>query len=205
MRVPAHDVALCLLRATARPVAAPSANRSGQVSPTTAQHVLDELAGRIAAILDSGPCAVGVESTVLDLTGEPTLLRPGGATVEAIEALIGPLRRRDPAQSQKLRSPGLLASHYAPKLPVRLHATHVDADEALLAFGAPLRGAGATFNLSAARDLTEAAARLFTGLRWLDAEGQRRGLRRIAAMPIPIAGLGQAINDRLERAAAPRV
>jgi len=206
VRVPAHEVARRLLRATARPVAAPSANRSGQVSPTTAQHVLDELAGRIAAILDSGPCEVGVESTVLDLTGEATLLRPGGATVEAIEALIGPLRRLEPAPpTQDLRSPGLLASHYAPKLPVRLHATQVDADEALLAFGAPLPGAGATFNLSAARDLTEAAARLFTGLRRLDAEGQRLGLRRIAVMPIPARGLGLAINDRLERAAAPRV
>ena len=124
VRVPAHDAALALLREIGRPVAAPSANRSGQVSPTTARHVLDGLAGRIAAVLDSGPCPVGVESTVLDLSAaEPVLLRPGGATVEAIEAVIGPVRRRDTAQAPgALRSPGLLASHYAPRLPVRLDA-----------------------------------------------------------------------------------
>ncbi len=117
VRVPAHDAALALLRETGRPVAAPSANRSGQVSPTTARHVLDGLAGRIAAVLDSGPCPVGVESTVLDLSAaEPVLLRPGGATVEAIEAVIGPVRRNDTAQAPgALRSPGLLASHYAPR------------------------------------------------------------------------------------------
>ena len=209
VRVPAHPVALALLRAAELPVAGPSANRSGQVSPTTAQHVLDGLSGRIAAVLDGGPCAVGVESTVLDLAaGGAALLRPGGVPVEAIEAVIGPVARPIPASAaaatRTLRSPGMLLSHYAPALPVRLEARHVAPDEALLAFGEPLPGAGAVWQLSAARDLREAAARLFAGLRWLDAEGARLGLVRIAAMAVPREGLGAAINDRLERAAAPR-
>lgn len=202
VRVPAQPVALGLLRAVGRPVAAPSANRSGRVSPTSARHVLDGLGGRIAAVLDSGPCPVGVESTVLDLTGAPTLLRPGGTTVEAIEAVIGPLAR--PESAVAVRGPGMLASHYAPGLPVRLNAAEVCPDEALLAFGGPLPGAGAMFQLSPTGDLTEAAVNLFTGLRTLDEEGRRRGLRVIAAMRVPDHGLGRAINDRLERAAAPR-
>jgi L-threonylcarbamoyladenylate synthase len=206
VRVPAQDVALSLLRATGRPVAAPSANRSGHVSPTTAQHVLDELAGRIAAVLDSGPCPVGVESTVLDLSGgDPVLLRPGGATAEAIEAVIGPVQRVDTMQaSGGLRSPGLLASHYAPRLPVRLNAEDVRPDEALLAFGPPLSGASLVFQLSATANLTEAASRLFAGLRALDADGAGLKLARIAVMPIPERGLGLAVNDRLRRASAPR-
>lgn len=206
VRVPSHPGAQALLRATDRPVAAPSANRSGHVSPTTAQHVLDELRGRIAAVVDCGTCPVGVESTVLDLTGaQAVLLRPGGATVEMIEQIIGPVVRRHPAESRHSpRSPGLLASHYAPALPVRLDAGDVAPDEALLAFGSPLAGAGSVFNLSTSRDLTEAAAKLFGGLRTLDSEGARLGLTRIAAMPIPQSGLGLAINDRLARAAAPR-
>ena len=209
VRVPAHPVALALLQAVGRPVAAPSANRSGAVSPTTAQHALDGLDGRIAAVIDGGPCEVGLESTVLDLTGpQPCLLRPGGTAAEAIEALIGPVGRAiTPAaaeQRRTLRSPGLLVSHYAPALPVRLRATSVAADEALLAFGAPLPGAGTVFELSRAGDTVQAAARLFAGLRWLDAEGARLGLRGIAAMEVPPAGLGAAINDRLQRAAAPR-
>jgi L-threonylcarbamoyladenylate synthase len=209
VRVPAHATALALLRAVGRPVAAPSANRSGQVSPTTARHVLDGLAGRIAAVLDSGPCQVGVESTVLDLSGaQPFLLRPGGATVEAIEALIGPVKRGIPhavAEAARTpRSPGLQVSHYAPDAPVRLNANAARADEALLAFGPPPQGAGALFQLSAARDLTEAAANLFIGLHQLDAEATHLGLAGIAVMPIPEQGLGLAINDRLRRAAAPR-
>lgn len=207
VRVPAHDVALALLRAVGRPVAAPSANRSGQVSPTTARHVLDGLGGRIAAVLDSGPCPVGLESTVLDISGSrPVLLRPGGVTLEAIEAVVGPVRHGagHAEAAGALRSPGLMVSHYAPSLPVRLEATRVGPDEALLGFGPLLEGAGASFSLSSACDLTEAAARLFEGLRWLDAEGARRGLRAIAVMPVPRHGLGLAINDRLRRAAAPR-
>jgi L-threonylcarbamoyladenylate synthase len=198
VRVPAHPAALALLRAAARPVAAPSANRSGTVSPTAAAHVLDGLGGRIAAVLDSGACPVGVESTVLDLSGRtPTLLRPGGVALEAIEAVIGKVAT---GTTGELRGPGMLPSHYAPRLPVRLAAELVGADEALLAFGPPLPGAGAVYQLSAAADLREAAANLFAGLRVLDASGRTR----IAAMPVPMQGLGRAINDRLARAAAPR-
>jgi L-threonylcarbamoyladenylate synthase len=209
VRVPAHATALALLRAVGRPVAAPSANRSGQISPTTARHVLDGLADRIAAVLDSGPCPIGVESTVLDLCGaRPFLLRPGGVTVEEIEALVGPVGRGIPhavaEAARTLRSPGLLVSHYAPDAPVRLDADAVRADEALLAFGSKLQGAGAVFQLSASRDLTEAAANLFIGLRALDAEAARLRLSGIAVMPVPEHGLGLAINDRLRRAAAPR-
>ena len=210
VRVPAHPLALDLLRLAGTPIAAPSANRSGGVSPTTAAHVRAGLSGRIAAVLDGGPCTVGVESTVLDLSaGGAALLRPGGLPVEAIEAAIGPVGRPLPlaaaAATQSLRSPGMLLSHYAPSLPVRLEASAVDRDEALLAFGpSPLSGAGALWNLSPGGDVTEAARRLFAGLRWLDAEGQRLGLLRIAAMPVPQAGLGAAIADRLARAAAPR-
>ncbi len=209
VRVPHHRDALALLRAVGRPVAAPSANRSGQVSPTTADHVLDGLGGRIAAVIDGGPCAVGVESTVLDLTGaRPFLLRPGGVSAERIVALVGPIGRGiTPAAAEgarTLRSPGLMVSHYAPALPVRLDAAATGPDEALLAFGQPLPGAGVAFDLSRAADPVEAAARLFAGLRWLDAEGARLGLARIAAMPVPMEGLGAAINDRLQRAAAPR-
>jgi L-threonylcarbamoyladenylate synthase len=207
VRVPAHAQALALLRAVGRPVAAPSANRSGQVSPTTAAHVLDGLGGRIAAVLDGPACPVGVESTVLDLTSTgAVLLRPGGLPRAAIEAVIGRVGTGiTPAQAEAargLRSPGLLVSHYAPGLAVRLEAASVAADEALLAFGPPLPGAAVTYQLSEARDLTEAASRLFAGLRALDARGA--GLRGIAVMPVPMEGLGEAINDRLQRAAAPR-
>lgn len=209
VRVPAHPLALALIRAADMPVAGPSANRSGQVSPTTAEHVLDGLSGRIAAVLDGGPCAVGVESTVLDLAaGGAALLRPGGVPVEEIEALIGPVARPIPLaaaeRTRSLRSPGMMLSHYAPSLPVRLDAESVAPEEALLAFGRPLPGAGALWQMSETRDLREAATRLFAGLRWLDAEGARLGLVRIAVMQVPMDGLGAAINDRLARAAAPR-
>ena len=207
VRVPARAEALALLRQVGRPVAAPSANRSGQVSPTTVAHVMDGLGGRIAAVLDCGPCAVGLESSVLDLTGgTPVLLRPGGLTRERIEAVVGRVGTGiTPAAAEAargLRSPGLLVSHYAPRLPVRLAATAVGPDEALLAFGPPLPGAGRTYQLSESGDLAMAAARLFTGLRALDAAGS--AIVAIAVMPIPEEGLGVAINDRLQRAAAPR-
>ena len=204
VRVPGHEMAQALLRAVGRPVAAPSANPSGGVSPTRAGHVMDGLGGRIAAVLDSGPCPVGVESTVLDLCGPvPVLLRPGGVTLEALRDCLGAIQVGMPpaGQAAGLRSPGMLASHYAPNLPVRLDADLVTSQEGLLAFGPPLAGAGAVFQLSASGDSTEAASRLFEGLRVLDAHP---GLRGIAVMPIPAAGLGAAINDRLRRAAAPR-
>lgn len=201
VRVPAPPSARALLAALGRPVAAPSANPSGRVSPTTAAHVLHGLAGRLAAVLDTGPCIVGVESTVLDLTGAtPVLLRPGGVPVEALGPVIGPMMGFDGTGAP--RGPGLLTVHYAPGLPVRLAARTVAADEALLAFGPPLSGAGAVYNLSEGSDLPEAAARLFAGLRALDRAGTAAGLRRIAAMPVPETGLGAAINDRLRRAAA---
>jgi L-threonylcarbamoyladenylate synthase len=207
VRVPGHVVTMSLLRRVGRPIAAPSANRSGQVSPTSAQHVLDGLKDRIDAVLDSGPCKVGVESTVVDLSGpEPVLLRPGGIPAEDLEARLGaPFRRGVPqAASEDLRSPGLMVSHYAPILPVRLGATAIADDEALLAFGPPLPGGRCQFQLSKSGNATEAAAHLFEGLRWLDAEGARLGARGIAVMPVPESGLGVAINDRLRRAAAPR-
>jgi L-threonylcarbamoyladenylate synthase len=207
VRVPAHVVAMSLLRCLNRPIAAPSANRSGQISPTSAQHVLDGLDGRIDAVLDSGSCSVGIESSVLDLSGpQPILLRPGGVITEDLEACIGPLLRAGPhtAAGDGLRSPGMMMSHYAPDLPVRLGVTSVASDEALLAFGPPLPGARCLFQLSDSCSAIEAASRLFEGLRWLDVEGARSGARAIAVMPVPDSGLGLAINDRLQRAAAPR-
>ncbi len=209
VRVPAHPLAMALLRAIDRPVAAPSANRSGRISPTTAAHVHQELDGRIDAVLDGGPCAVGLESTVLDLCGtRPCLLRPGGVSPEAIEAITGPVSRPvTPAQAEaarNLRSPGLLVSHYAPHLPLRLDAAAAEPDEALLAFGLPPPGAAILHQLSENCDLAEAASRLFAGLRQLDIAGTRLGLRGIVAMPVPRHGLGLAIRDRLQRAAAPR-
>jgi L-threonylcarbamoyladenylate synthase len=202
VRAPSHPVAQALIRATGRPLAAPSANRSGAVSPTTAAHVAESLGDRVTMILDGGPCLVGVESTVLDLsTATPTLLRPGGATREAIEAMIGPMALSDaiPSGEAARKSPGQLESHYAPARPVRLGATTAGADEGLLAFGPEVpAGAMLTYNLSPGGDLGEAAANLFAMLRALD----RPGIGRIAVMPIPETGLGLAINDRLRRAAA---
>ena len=212
VRVPDGAGARALLRAFGRPVAAPSANPSGGVSPSTAAHVLAGLDGRIDAVLDCGPCTVGLESTVLDLSGEvPVLLRPGGVAIEAIEQLIGPVDRMGQpdgsAHSARPMSPGLLASHYAPSLPVRLDAADARPGEALLAFGPlppAMRQDGLVWNLSPGGDLREAAARLFSGLRHLDDEGRRHGLTGIAAMRVPPEGLGLAIRDRLQRAAAPR-
>jgi L-threonylcarbamoyladenylate synthase len=202
IRAPAHPVAQALIHAAGRPIAGPSANRSGAVSPTRAEHVAESLGDRMPMILDGGPCLVGVESTVLDLTtSTPTLLRPGGVTREAIEAVIGPVALSDalPSGDTAHKSPGQLASHYAPSRPVRLNAISVGLDEGLLAFGSsPLAGARITYNLSSTGDLAEAAANLFAQLRALD----RPDIGRIAVMPIPETGLGLAINDRLRRAAA---
>ncbi len=201
LRVPAHPVAQALLRAAARPIAAPSANRSGRVSPTAAEHVAAELGDAVALILDAGPCAVGIESTVLDLTGAvPVLLRPGGLALEALAEIFG--RIDVPAAGESApRAPGRLPSHYAPSLSVRLDATTARPGEALLAFGAAAPpGFAEVLFLSRAGDLPEAAANLFAMLRRLD----RPEYRAIAVMPIPEEGLGRAINDRLRRAAAPR-
>ncbi len=200
IRVPDHPVTLELLQKLGRPLAAPSANPSGRLSPTTAEHVLAGLAGELAAVLDGGPCRVGLESTVVQVVGgQPWLLRPGGLARPALEAIAGPLAQAQDAEQP--RSPGQLASHYAPHSPLRLEATQVAANEALLAFGPhPLAGARAVLNLSPRGDTTEAAAHLFAYLRDLDALAPAA----IAVMPIPVAGLGEAIADRLRRAAQPR-
>lgn len=197
VRVPAHPLAQRLLRAFGGPVAAPSANPSGRISPTRAEHVLEGLSGRIAAVLDGGPCAVGLESTILLPDPEPTLLRPGGLPVEALEAALGgPLATGGDAG--KPTSPGQLASHYAPDAALRLNATEAQSGEVLVGFGA-VQGA---LSLSETGDLVQAAARLFHALREADRLAGPQG--RIAFAPIPETGLGRAINDRLRRAAAPR-
>jgi L-threonylcarbamoyladenylate synthase len=202
LRMPAHPVARKLLAAFGKPIVAPSANKSGHVSPTTAAHVLADLRGRIDLIIDGGPCEVGVESTIVSLSDTPTLLRPGGLPREEIERVLGrPLA--DALSSETLgevpAAPGMLASHYAPKAQVRLNAGAARPGETLLAFGP---GAPAdVLNLSPRGDLVEAAANLFSHLRALD----RGGAKVIAVMPVPNEGLGEAINDRLRRAAAPRM
>jgi L-threonylcarbamoyladenylate synthase len=197
IRVPAHPVAQRLLRAFAGPVAAPSANPSGRVSPTRAEHVLDGLSGRIAAVVDGGPCTVGLESTIVLADPDPVLLRPGGLPVEVLEAALGePLAVGGDAG--KPTSPGQLASHYAPEAAIRLDATDARAGEVLVGFG-PVAG---QLTLSQSGDLVEAAARLFHILREADQRAGPGG--RIAFAPVPETGLGRAINDRLRRAAAPR-
>ena len=203
IRVPDHPVARGLLRALGKPVVAPSANQSGHVSPTTAAHVLSDLRGRIDMILDGGPTLVGIESTIVACFDRPALLRPGGAPRDAIERALGTtLADAPPEEPTAPLAPGMLASHYAPRARLRLDAKEVRDGEALLAFG-PDRPAGSgrhTLNLSEAGDLVEAAANLFSHLRALDA----LNATAIAVMPIPAEGLGEAINDRLSRAAAPR-
>jgi L-threonylcarbamoyladenylate synthase len=208
VRVPKHDVAQKILAAFAGPVVAPSANRSGHVSPTTAAHVLADLRGRIDLIVDGGATPVGVESTIVACLGEPMLLRPGGVPREAIEGVLGrpladPPPETAPVDDAPL-APGMLASHYAPRTPLRLHAHRIETGEALLAFGPALAESSANamimLNLSERGDLIEAAANLFSYLRTLDAAGAKC----IAVMNIPHQGLGEAINDRLKRAAAPR-
>jgi L-threonylcarbamoyladenylate synthase len=197
VRVPAHPLAQKLLRAFGGPLAAPSANPSGRVSPTRADHVLDGLSGRIAAVLDGGACAVGLESTIVLADPDPVLLRPGGLPVEALEAALGgPLAAGGDAG--KPTSPGQLASHYAPEAAVRLDATAAREGELLVGFG-PVKG---RLSLSETGDLVEAAARLFQTLREADRLAGPGG--RIAFAPVPDRGLGRAINDRLRRAAAPR-
>jgi L-threonylcarbamoyladenylate synthase len=199
IRVPDHPVAQALLREADRPIAAPSANRSGRVSPTQGAHVAEDLGDDVELILDDGPTPVGLESTVLDVSREfPALLRPGPVTFEALTDLLGPIALPG---SDVSRSPGMLPSHYAPRLPVRVAATEASPGEALLAFGpdAP-SGFAEVLWLSRSGDLAEAAANLFAMLRRLD----RPSFTGIAVMPIPEHSLGRAINDRLRRAAAPR-
>jgi L-threonylcarbamoyladenylate synthase len=202
VRVPAHSVARALLRAAGVPIAAPSANRSGHVSPTTAVHVGADLGERVAMILDGGTATIGLESTVVDATGaEPVVLRLGAASRADIARLLGRPVEVATGAAHKPASPGMLARHYAPAARLRLNATAVTPDEALLAFGTSQvpPHEGLMLNLSWSGDLREAAANLFSALRTLDAAG----VEAIAVMPIPEQGLGEAINDRLRRAARP--
>ena len=197
LRAPAHPVAQALLAKAALPLAGPSANRSGRISPTAAAHVEAELGDRPAMILDGGPSPFGIESTVVSVVGEPALLRPGAVPRETIERVLGaPLVAAKAAE--RAASPGQLPTHYAPMTPLRLDANAVNADEALLAFGGDVpAGARVTVNLSQSGNLEEAASKLFGALRELD----QAGATVIAVMPIPAFGLGEAINDRLRRAA----
>ena len=199
IRSPAHPVARGLLSAAGVPIAAPSANRSGSISPTTAAHALSELDGVLPVILDGGACQIGLESTIVGFEADtPVLLRKGAVTREAIEQVVGPTVA---SNSGKLLAPGMMTSHYAPTAQIRLNADSVEEQEALLGFGSVLPpGNYPMLNLSPRSDLSEAAANLFSMLRILD----KSGIEQIAVMPIPQVGLGEAINDRLARAAAPR-
>jgi len=205
VRVPDHPVAREILAAFAGPVVAPSANRSGHVSPTTAAHVLADLEGRIDLVIDGGATQVGIESTILAcLGGAPLLLRPGGLSRERIEAALETELAEPARATDAPLAPGMLGSHYAPRTRLRLEARAVEPGEALLAFG-PVAASGAeharaVLNLSSTGDLVEAAANLFSHLRALDAAS----VASIAVVPIPQEGIGEAINDRLARAAAPR-
>ena len=208
VRVPDHSVARAILSAFGRPVVAPSANRSGHVSPTTAEHVRADLSGRIDLIVDGGATPVGVESTIVACLGAPMLLRPGGVPREAIERALSRKLADTPHAAGHIDgaplAPGMLASHYAPRTRLRLNAKRVEPTEALLAFGPippeHVERARSVLNLSPGGNLIEAAANLFSHLRALDAAGASA----IAVMPIPEDGLGEAINDRLKRAAADR-
>jgi L-threonylcarbamoyladenylate synthase len=201
LRVPDHPVAQGLLHTAGRPIAAPSANRSGHVSPTTARHADEDLGQRVSMILDGGATEHGVESTVVDASGrELVLLRPGAITAEQIAATLGHAIQQAAAVSDAPLSPGQLASHYAPKARLRLYASEAREGEALLAFGPAAPSRGFVINLSPAGNLQEAAASLFAALRAFDAAGSEA----VAVMPVPETGLGVAINDRLRRAAAPR-
>jgi L-threonylcarbamoyladenylate synthase len=208
IRVPAHPVAQDILRAFGGPVVAPSANLSGHVSPTTAAHVQTDLGGRIDLVIDGGPVEVGVESTIIGCFEQPMLLRPGGVPSGEIERVLGRALAQPPedtiSDTGQPLAPGMLASHYAPRTKVRLNARRIEDGEAVLAFGSNavpgLEAASAMMNLSERGDLPEAAANLFGFLRALDA----KGARVIAVMPIPDHGLGEAINDRLRRAAVGR-
>jgi len=194
VRVPDHPIAQKLLAESGLPIAAPSANRSGKISPTMATHVEKSLGSNVDLILDGGPCRVGLESTVIDLTADrPTVLRPGGIDVDDLKSVLGPLELA--SEDGNIKSPGMLSQHYAPNAPIRLNATAAEEGETLLAFGGD--APGDSLNLSPSGDLIEAAANLFSMLHELDQPESGT----IAVMPIPDEGLGRAINDRLRRAA----
>jgi L-threonylcarbamoyladenylate synthase len=202
IRMPSHIIALEILAKANVPIAAPSANVSGRISPTTAENVCEELGDKINLIIDGGNCSIGIESTVVDMTTpEPIILRPGFVTKEQIENVLGKQSSYNQGKEQSLKSPGMLASHYAPSIPVRLNADEVREGEVLLAFGDRLpKGDYISENLSLAADLNEAAKNLYLLLRKLDTSK----FKSIAVMPVPYEGIGVAINDRLSRAAAPK-
>ncbi|MET0606367.1 MAG: L-threonylcarbamoyladenylate synthase [Beijerinckiaceae bacterium] len=205
LRAPSHPSATALLKAVGRPIVAPSANLSGHVSATSAQHVLADLDGRIDAVIDGGVTTVGLESTIIEcVDDQPRLLRAGGVPRDAVRTALGMDLAVAEGAGEAVIAPGMLESHYAPRARVRLDARQIDPGEAALLFGpaapAGIAQASAVINLSPAGDLIEAAARLFAALRELDAAGTAT----IAAAPIPKVGLGEAIRDRLRRAAAPR-
>jgi L-threonylcarbamoyladenylate synthase len=201
LRMPSHPIALKVLDNFGKPIAAPSANKSGRISPTEAQDVAQEFGQSIPLILDGGACTVGIESTIVEIDRHTiNILRPGGVTQEQLQQIAPTTTHND----TEIKAPGMLKSHYAPSLPVRLCVKNIDTNEGLLAFGSipsNLVNARIIFNLSPTGDLTEAAANLFRGLRYLD---QPTRIQQIAVMRIPMIGLGQAINDRLQRAAADR-
>jgi L-threonylcarbamoyladenylate synthase len=200
IRCPAHPVAGRLIQEFGRPLAAPSANRSMEISPTSAEDVALSLGDRVPLILDGGYCEFGLESTILDLSGNiPILLRPGSILFESLQAIVGTIHqvKKEGSVPLAIKSPGMMHRHYAPHRPLRLNATECREGEALLGFG-PAGSLPVTLNLSLTGDLTEAAANLFRMLRELDKDPYIG----IAVMPIPIHGLGMAINDRLQRASA---
>lgn len=199
IRVPAHPIARALLVACGLPLAAPSANRSGHVTATNAAHVAEDFAGKDVLILGAGDTEIGLESTVVSLVDTPVMLRPGSITHAQLEAALQCTIARAQDNNHAPNAPGMLSSHYAPNAALRLNATHVEAGEVLLAFGAPL-AAKHVVNVSEQGDLAEASSNLFSALRALD----RFGATTIAVMPIPSEGIGEAINDRLRRAAAPK-
>ena len=204
VRAPNHPTAQALIKLIDHPVAAPSANRSGSISPTRPEHVRDSLGGNVDLILDGGPCTVGVESTIVKVDDDMvTLLRPGGITCEDIERLLAcPITIAD--NTDKIEAPGMMASHYAPNAQIRLNVTKPKGDEAFLGFGTNMIDSAYALTLSADGDLQEAAANLFDCLHKLDNIAEKHALNGIACAPIPKTGLGIAINDRLSRAAAPK-
>lgn len=200
VRAPAHALIRQVLKATGRPLAAPSANKSGRISPTTAQHVADDMGRDVDMILDGGPCHIGLESTIVSVIGDTiTLLRPGAITDKAIESATG-VHPQKPDNGSSVSAPGQLLSHYAPRASIRLQALDKKPDEILIGFG-DIEG---DFNLSPEGNPEEAAARLFATLRAADALAREQNKTVIAIAPIPATGLGLAINDRLRRAAAPK-
>lgn len=204
VRAPNHKTAQALIKTADRPFAAPSANRSGSISPTNPDHVRQSLGDRVELILEGGACSVGIESTIVKVDGDAvTMLRPGGLARNVIEEFIGrPLSEIPPSQSPQ--APGMLANHYAPQAQLRLNASEPQEDEAFLGFGTVAANSPFALNLSASGDLREAAANLFAHLHALDRSATAHDLKTIAVAPIPMEGLGEAINDRLKRAAAPR-